>query len=89
MATPVEVLVAPAEAALSVGEISVAMYQGHGELLEAVRTRFADRMPGGESGAKARLVYQDVEGDWLLLQPEAPWPIFLRTVRKLVISCRQ
>lgn len=36
-----------------------------------------------------RLVYQDSDGDWLLLQPEAPWLLFTRTVRKLVISCQQ
>lgn len=46
----------------------------------------ADKLPGG---AQARLVYQDSDGDWLLLQPEAPWQLFQRTVRKLVISCRQ
>lgn len=46
----------------------------------------ADKLPGG---AQPRLVYQDSDGDWLLLQPEAPWQLFQRTVRKLVISCRQ
>ena len=33
-----------------------------------------------------RLVYQDSDGDWLLLQPEAPWQLFQRTVRKLVVQ---
>lgn len=45
----------------------------------------ADKLPGG---TRARLVYQDSDGDWLLLQPEAPWRVFQRTVRKLVVSCR-
>jgi hypothetical protein len=42
----------------------------------------ADKLPSG----KARLVYQDADGDWLLLQPEAPWHLFSRSVRKLVVT---
>lgn len=42
----------------------------------------ADKLP---PNGKARLLYQDSDGDWLLLQPEAPWPLFTRTVRKLVV----
>jgi hypothetical protein len=47
----------------------------------------ADRLPSG-AAAKARLVYQDSDGDWLLLQPQAPWQVFTRTVRKLVVTCK-
>lgn len=81
--TPVELLLAPAEAAQHMGELVVTMYSGHGELWEAVRSQFADQLP---SDRRSRLVYQDVDGDWLLLQPEAPWHIFAQTVRKLVIT---
>jgi hypothetical protein len=43
----------------------------------------ADKLP---AGCKARLLYQDSDGDWLLMQPEAPWHLFIRNVRKLVIT---
>ena len=139
--TPVELLLAPAEAAQHMGELVVTMYSGHGELWEAVRSQFAGAQPNmprriyvvGQGSAlvapgsglrfttaagmqrhlsyllmlihihppfpalmrradqlpsdrRSRLVYQDVDGDWLLLQPEAPWHIFAQTVRKLVIT---
>ncbi|KAI3428785.1 hypothetical protein D9Q98_007605 [Chlorella vulgaris] len=80
--TPVEVLLGPSEPAQPVGHLVVAMYGGQAELWEAVRSSFSDKLPSG----KARLVYQDADGDWLLLQPEAPWHLFTRSVRKLVVT---
>lgn len=34
-------------------------------------------------------MYQDSDGDWLLLQPDAPWQLFTRTVRKLVVQAHK
>lgn len=50
----------------------------------------ADRLTkAGEGASLLRLVYQDSDGDWLLLQPEAPWQLFTRTVRKLVVQAHK
>ena len=51
----------------------------------------ADKLPSaqGDSACLLRLVYQDSDGDWLLLQPEAPWQLFTRTVRKLVVQAHK
>ncbi len=43
----------------------------------------------GDGASLLRLVYQDSDGDWLLLQPEAPWQLFTRTVRKLVVQAHK
>jgi hypothetical protein len=34
----------------------------------------------------AQLVYQDAEGDWLLVTPDESWPAFTRAARKLLIQ---
>lgn len=67
LGTPVEVLLAHDEPAQAVGELVVAMYSGHSELWEAVRTRFAGgcrpaRAPG------AREWVQPEAGGWMLCQ---------------------
>ena len=47
----------------------------------------ADRLPGCVADV-ARLVYQDDEGDWLLVLPDTPWDVFARTVQKVAVLCR-
>lgn len=51
----------------------------------------ADKLPSAQddSACLLRLVYQDSDGDWLLLLPEAPWQLFTRTVRKLVVQAHK
>jgi hypothetical protein len=38
--------------------------------------------------AGLKLVYQDGEGDLLLLLPDLPWPHFLATARRVIVSCK-
>ena len=36
--------------------------------------------------AAERAYTQDVDGDWLLLLPDVPWPLFKASVRRLLIT---
>lgn len=82
--TPVEVMAGPCGKARQVGEIAIAQFQSHEELWRAIRSSFAAHIPGG---SKARLVYQDAEGDWLLLQPNGPWHYFCGSIKRLLVAC--
>jgi hypothetical protein len=39
-------------------------------------------------GTGLKLVYQDSDGDFILLQPDEPWSHFLSNARRVIISCR-
>ena len=35
-----------------------------------------------------KVVYQDLDGDYILLRPEEPWVHFLSNARRVIISCQ-
>ncbi len=55
----------------------------YGELLTALQAAFGERLP---KKAGMRLVYQDADGDWLLLLPDVPWQLFAGSVRRLLVT---
>ena len=54
-------------------------------LWSGLRSAFGKALPE-RPGLK--LVYQDMDGDMLLLQPDEPWAPFVSTARLLRISCK-
>lgn len=80
---PVEVEPRPSAKPQLLGDIVPSSYSSYEELVGALHLVFGERLP---KKAGLRLVYQDIDGDWLLLLPDVPWPLFLSTVRRLLIT---
>jgi hypothetical protein len=54
-------------------------------LWAGLRQDYGQALPNGLS---LRLVYEDGEGDFVMLQPDEPWATFLSSVRRVIISCQ-
>ena len=54
-------------------------------LWQGLRAAYGAALP---QHAGLKLVYQDGEGDMLLLLPDQPWAHFLATVRRVIIFCK-
>ena len=53
-------------------------------LWDSLREDYGQSLP---EGLQLRLVYEDGEGDLGRLQPDEPWPAFLSSARRVIISC--
>ena len=53
-------------------------------LRDSLREDYGQSLP---EGLQLRLVYEDGEGDLVMLQPDEPWPAFLSSARRVIISC--
>ncbi|GAB4814059.1 hypothetical protein N2152v2_001105 [Parachlorella kessleri] len=80
---PVEVEARPSAKAQPLGELPLSVESSYGELLTAIQAAFGERLP---RKAGMRLVYQDADGDWLLLLPDVPWQLFAGSVRRLLVT---
>ena len=54
-------------------------------LWAGLREDYGQALPEGLS---LRLVYEDGEGDFVMLQPDEPWATFLSSARRVIISCQ-
>ena len=80
--TPVEVMLGDASKARHVGDVALPLCSSQEELWAAIRSSFSAHIPGD---AEARLVFQDLEGDWLLLQRGVPWELFTSSAKRLLV----
>ena len=55
------------------------------ELWSGLRHQYGGALP---SGPDLTLVYQDAEGDIMLLLPDVPWSHFLQAARRVFITCK-
>jgi len=78
--TPLDVLGSDGQLK-SVGGVTAVSCVSYSELWTAVAAVCGDRL----NRASARLVYQDREGDWLVLLPELPFTLFSSTVQRLML----
>jgi hypothetical protein len=63
------------------GAVAARACASYSELWTAVSRTLA----GAAGRASARLVYQDADGDWLLLLSEQPFAAFARSVTRLMV----
>ena len=54
-------------------------------LWTTIRSAYSARLP---RDMDLKLVYQDADGDLLLLQPDEPWQPFVASTRRIVVSCK-
>ena len=55
------------------------------QLQAAIKEAWGSSLPAGITAMK--LVYQDTDGDLLLLQPSEPWPGIVSSARRVIVTC--
>ena len=80
-ATPLDVLDEPDGPPRAAGHVAATSCASYSELWTAVRRVCGDAV----DRTTARLCYQDVEGDWVALLPDAPFSIFSHSVKRLLV----
>lgn len=83
VSVPVELEPRPSAKAQQLGSLVVAGQGSYSDLVASLQAAFADKLPRKPG---MRLVYQDMDGDWLLLLPDVPWRLFASTVRRLLVT---
>lgn len=78
--TPLDVLGSDGQVK-SAGGVTALCCVSYSELWTAVAAVCGDRL----NRASARLVYQDGDGDWLVLLPEQPFMLFSSAVQRLML----
>ena len=59
------------------------MRAGCRELQSAVQQEYRGSLP---SQGKLKLLYQDIDGDWMLMHQAESWPCVLATATRLLVS---
>ncbi len=79
--TPLEMLEGAAATPRPVGAVAATSCASYSELWTAVRRVCGESV----NRTTARLCYQDAEGDWISLLPDAPFSIFAGSVKRLLV----
>ncbi len=74
-------------ASSALGLLNVADYSSYEQLYTALTRLMAgtDKQDPTVASIAPKLVYRDAVGDWLLLSPDEPWPLFQSTVQAVMI----